>query len=267
MINRDISKQGAEEPGPGEAPFEDQAILTTKELGEYLRLNERTILKLATQGELPGVRLGNQWRFKKKVIEAWLDDQMLGVRRHFSEHDPTAPPTFEFRESFRPEHVISSLQGNTLSRVLGELCAKAQDLGLIVDRTWFLGALLERENLLPSTVGAGVAFPHTLERHPEQVRSPFLLVGRSVEGVDFGASDCNEIRFVVLLGLRYQELHLPWLNRLSRLLQMPAVQERLMTPRTDREFHESLVEEVAASGGGIVSGPERDSKRHSQVEP
>jgi mannitol/fructose-specific phosphotransferase system IIA component (Ntr-type) len=135
---------------------------------------------------------------------------------------------------------VASLQGNTISKVLAELCAKAQDLGLISDRTWFLGALLERENLLPSAVGEGVAFPHTLERHPEQVRIPFMLVGRSTEGVDFSASDRKQVSFVVLLGLRFQELHLPWLNRLSRLLQKPDVQRELMAASDDRELHQAL---------------------------
>jgi excisionase family DNA binding protein len=222
-----MSNKAIQPPDNGEIS-EESDILTTKELADYLRLNERTILKLAAHGEIPGARLGNQWRFRKNVIDTWLDDQMLGVRRHWSEQAESAPATFEFGESFRPEHVVASLQGNTISKVLAELCAKAQDLGLISDRTWFLGALLERENLLPSAVGEGVAFPHTLERHPEQVRIPFMLVGRSTEGVDFSASDRKRVSFVVLLGLRFQELHLPWLNRLSRLLQKPDVQRELM---------------------------------------
>lgn len=228
---------------------EELEILTTKELAEYLRLNERTVLKLTAQGEIPGARLGNQWRFRKNVIDTWLDDQMLGVRQHWSEQTGSVPATFEFSESFRPEHVISSLQGNTISRVLAELCAKAQDLGLIADRTWFLGSLLERENLLPSAVGEGVAFPHTLERHPEHVKIPFMLVGRSTEGVDFSAFDGKEVSFVVLLGLRFQELHLPWLDRLSRLLQKPSVRKKLMAASNGRDLHRVLTDQVEAEAG------------------
>ncbi len=38
-------------------------IVKAKELGEYLKLSESTIYKLATDGKLPGFRIGKSWRF------------------------------------------------------------------------------------------------------------------------------------------------------------------------------------------------------------
>ena len=225
----------AETPAPAGAD-----LLTTKELADYLRLNERTVLKLAAQGELPGARLGNQWRFRRAAIDTWLDNQMLGVRRRPPATTPDSPSTFELRESFRPEHVIAELRGDTVPRVLEELCARAAELELVRDRTWFLGALIERENVLSSAVGQGIAFPHTLHRHPEQVLTPFLLVGRSADGVDFAAADRERVHLIVLMGLRYQELHLPWLGRLSWLLRDPRVRARLAAARTADEIHAIL---------------------------
>lgn len=211
---------------PAKTPQEPGDLLTTRELADYLRLNERTVLKLAAQGELPGVRLGNQWRFRRAVLDAWLDDRMLGVRA--SSPEPAAQsPTFAFEEGFGSEHVIAELRGVTAAQVLEELAAHAHALGLVRDKTWFLGALIERENVLSSAVGHGVAFPHTLHRHPEQVVRPFLLLGRSRAGVDFGAAD-GPVHLVVLMGLRYQELHLPWLKRLSAALRDDLVRADLM---------------------------------------
>lgn len=200
-------------------PESPSDLLTVKELAEYLRLNERTVLKLAAQGALPGARLGNQWRFRRAVLDAWLDDQMLGVRPSARGELLDRPATFSFDEGFGPEHVLLSLRGRTVPTVLQELAAHAQALGLVRDRTWFLGALIERENLLTSAVGHGVAFPHTLARHPEQVVRPFLLLGRSADGVDFRAPDRGLVHIVLLMGLRFAELHLPWLERLSTVLE------------------------------------------------
>ena len=50
-------------------------IVTAKELGQYLKLSESTIYKLALNGELPGFRIGDSWRFDmdeilKKIGEA-----------------------------------------------------------------------------------------------------------------------------------------------------------------------------------------------------
>lgn len=221
-----------------------EGLLTAAELAEYLRLNERTLLKLAGQGELPGVRLGNQWRFRRSVIDAWLDDRMLGVRNSQLHSDSTWPATFSFEEGFRPDHVIPTLRSRHKPGVLEELCARAAELGLIRDKTWFLGALLERENVLSSAVGAGVAFPHTLQRHPEQVVKPFLIVGRCHAGVAFAEPDTEPVRIVVLMGLRYQQLHLPWLSRLSALLRDAAVRSRLLSAQSASEIHELMVGEV-----------------------
>jgi PTS system nitrogen regulatory IIA component len=221
-------------------------LLTTRELAAYLRLNERTILKLASHGELPGVRLGNQWRFRRAVIDTWLDDQMLGVRRRAPGDDPPAPPTFEFPDGFGERNVIARVRGHTKTHVLGELCTKAGELDLVRDRTWFLGAVLERENVLSSAVGRGIAFPHTLQRHPEQIRAPFVIVGRSPEGVDFGAADGQPVELIVLLGLRYQELHLPWLSLLSRLLKDDATRSEIMKAKGPRQIRRLLIERVEA---------------------
>ena len=46
--------------------------MTVKQIAAYLNVNERTVLKLVTEGALPGVKVGNQWRFKKRMIDVWL---------------------------------------------------------------------------------------------------------------------------------------------------------------------------------------------------
>jgi excisionase family DNA binding protein len=38
-------------------------IVTAKEVGQYLKLTESTIYKLASTGEIPGFRIGKSWRF------------------------------------------------------------------------------------------------------------------------------------------------------------------------------------------------------------
>ncbi len=44
------------------------AIVTAKELGRYLKLSESTIYKLASEGELPGFKIGDSWRFDMNEI-------------------------------------------------------------------------------------------------------------------------------------------------------------------------------------------------------
>ena len=50
-------------------------ILTIKDVADYLKVNERTIYRLAASSELPGFKLGNSWRFKQSELEQYIAAQ------------------------------------------------------------------------------------------------------------------------------------------------------------------------------------------------
>jgi excisionase family DNA binding protein len=52
--------------------MENNEIMTIKDLGLYLKINEKTIYKLAKKKELPGIKIGGMWRFKKEAVDSWL---------------------------------------------------------------------------------------------------------------------------------------------------------------------------------------------------
>src|SRR5512140_1450171 len=59
----------------------DETFLTTEEVLEYLQVNLRTVYRLIKAGKIPAVRVGRQWRFRKRDIDAWLESQRpRGVR-------------------------------------------------------------------------------------------------------------------------------------------------------------------------------------------
>src|SRR3569832_27793 len=64
----------------------DETFLTTEEVLEYLQVNLRTVYRLIKAGKIPAVRVGRQWRFRKRDIAAWLARQ-----RANSTHAPAAP--------------------------------------------------------------------------------------------------------------------------------------------------------------------------------
>lgn len=197
--------------------------MTVKQIADYLRINERTVLKLVAESKLPGVKIGNQWRFRKAMIDTWLDDQLLGVTPRHVE-PPPPPPTarhLDLASCFAPAHVLPALQATQKTAVIEELAAHAQALGLIRDKLWMVGALIERENVMPTALGNGLAILHTLRRSPQEVVRPFLVLGRSEAGVDFDALDGRPTHLFFLLGLKYDALHLPWLAKLVQMFARP----------------------------------------------
>ena len=43
-------------------------IVTAKDAGQYLKLSDSTIYKLASKGEIPGFKIGDSWRFDMDEI-------------------------------------------------------------------------------------------------------------------------------------------------------------------------------------------------------
>ncbi len=57
--------------GLAEEPILAQ-IMTTREVAEYLKLHEITIINHAAKGIIPGIKIGSRWRFDKQAIDKWI---------------------------------------------------------------------------------------------------------------------------------------------------------------------------------------------------
>jgi excisionase family DNA binding protein len=53
-------------------PASELEILTPAKLAGLLQIEEETVVELAEQGELPGRKVGEEWRFSREAILAWL---------------------------------------------------------------------------------------------------------------------------------------------------------------------------------------------------
>jgi excisionase family DNA binding protein len=47
-------------------------LLTADQVARYLRVDKFTIYRLVSQKKIPAFKVGSQWRFKRKMIDAWL---------------------------------------------------------------------------------------------------------------------------------------------------------------------------------------------------
>jgi excisionase family DNA binding protein len=70
----------------------DETFLTTEEVLAYLQVNLRTVYRLIKAGKIPAVRVGRQWRFRRRDIDAWLDSQRPRGTRAPGEASPAGRP-------------------------------------------------------------------------------------------------------------------------------------------------------------------------------
>lgn len=51
----------------------DEQLLTIEQLAEYLQVSTKTIYRMIHKKQIPCYKVANQWRFKRDVIETWLE--------------------------------------------------------------------------------------------------------------------------------------------------------------------------------------------------
>ncbi len=61
-------------------------VLTVNELAEYLRVHRSTIYRLLKKGQLPGFKIGSDWRFNVEVIDQWRLRQGAVLDESSSDH-------------------------------------------------------------------------------------------------------------------------------------------------------------------------------------
>jgi excisionase family DNA binding protein len=55
-------------------------IMTVRELSEYLHCHPSTVYRMLSKGELPGFKVGGDWRFRLGDIEAWCRKMSLAEK-------------------------------------------------------------------------------------------------------------------------------------------------------------------------------------------
>lgn len=54
-------------------------VMDIRQASEYLGISGDTLYRYASEGFIPAFKLGNRWRFKKSLLDAWMDEKS-GVR-------------------------------------------------------------------------------------------------------------------------------------------------------------------------------------------
>ena len=58
-------------------PEQSEDIMTIEELSVYLKIPKSTLYKQAQDGKIPGQKIGKQWRFARKAIDRWMNDDVF----------------------------------------------------------------------------------------------------------------------------------------------------------------------------------------------
>lgn len=53
-----------------------EPLLTPVDAGDFLGVHEKTVIKMARLRQLPALRLGKHWRFRRADLESWAANEV-----------------------------------------------------------------------------------------------------------------------------------------------------------------------------------------------
>src|SRR3990170_6480556 len=136
---------------------------------------------------------------------------------------------------FCGEDLISfDLKGKTKNEIIEELVNLTSRSKLVKDKDEVLAAVFEREKLVTTGVGYGVAFPHAKTR---AMKGIVIVFGRSEVGIDFEAMDKKPVHLLFMIAAPEDAIgaHLNVMARLSYIMKSEKNRERLMRAKTAGE--------------------------------
>lgn len=192
----------------------------------YLHLARTDLETLVQCREIPVETQGHRLVFRKKEIDAWASQRILGLshKRLATYHKQTSTltrerssPSLVVATLVHPEAIEPALASKTKSSVLRDMAALADRSGLVCNPHDFLQSLVERESLCSTALSDGIALLHPRNHDPYMVVQSFIAIGRTLHPVPFGAPDGKRTDLFFLIGCQDDRLHLHVLARLCMI--------------------------------------------------
>jgi fructose-specific phosphotransferase system IIA component len=138
--------------------------------------------------------------------------------------------------------IIFDLKSSNKDDVIEELVELVNTSNMVSDKDTLLRDIKERENLVTTGIGYGVAFPHAKTK---SVKGIVIAFGRSNEGIDFEAIDHKPVFLFFLIAAPEDAIgaHLNVMSRLSYLMKSEENRQKLMKATSPGEVLE-LVDQV-----------------------
>lgn len=200
--------------------------LSLEEVADYLHLRPEDIQRLLKTADMPHLMRGDRPMFLRGDIDAWASCRILGMpdRRLSAFHEQSTTQVRRIREEdalmpelLRTEYIKLDLESRTKSSVIRDMVDFAATTGRVYDPKTLLASVQEREELCSTALPGGMALLHARNHEEYAYDGSFLLLGRTIAGIPFGAQDGGHTRLFFMLCCQDDRLHLHTLARLCMM--------------------------------------------------
>ena len=220
--------------------------LCVADVAKLLNVNETTIEKWVKQGKIPSYNLNDQILFSKLEIEEWMLSRKHETTQFTKELeseklqklDNQGRLQFVFYRAIFKGGVFADIEGETKQEIIQNTMQHiAQPFGL--DAQVLTDLLLDREKLMPTSVGNGVAIPHTRD-YFNQLPHDIVITVFPKKPIEYGALDKKPVRIVFFLFACNDKNHLNLLSKIAYLALDKKALEFLASKPSQKELLEYI---------------------------
>lgn len=205
--------------------------LTVTEVADLFGLPQEIIAKWSQEGKLPAYSLGEQIRFSSMEIENWL-------QTHRDEISPQGTHNFRLYRALHQADVLIGVPGTSKEEVIR---AVASEIGpkLQIDAQMLAEQLLDREKMMSTGFGSGIAVPHTRER-VGHIAIDRLFVVYPSQPIPYESLDGQPVHTLFFLFAHSDRNHLQLLAKISHFCLNPRAMALLKQGPSKAELLEFL---------------------------
>jgi mannitol/fructose-specific phosphotransferase system IIA component (Ntr-type) len=225
--------------------------LTSEELADYLHLVPGDVERLLRETDLPHTVRGGRKIFQRGEIDAWASRRILGLpaKPLDAYHEKSAHGTREIFPDgalipglMRRSFIDLALHSRTRASVVRDMVALAEGTGRVLHPRELLQSVEEREALCSTALPGGLALLHARHHTEYSFDGSFVVLGRTVQTVPFGAPDGGSTLLFFLVCCDDDRIHLHTLARLCTMLGTTDLMPRMRQAADGAALYATVIE-------------------------
>ena len=201
--------------------------LKMKDVMEILKVPEKEILKYIREKGMPAHKINHQNMFNKEEVKAWVIRNGMTVSEELLQLAGTGRPV-RISELILNGGFIQGVKGGNPVELLTD-AVKQMKLPSEVRRPDVLTSLIEREEMMPTAVGRGIAIPHPRNPIIADIDHESITVCSITPPSNYNSVDGKPVHTMFIILSANSKRHLEILSKLVFLLQQPEFNGMLST--------------------------------------
>ena len=189
--------------------------LKMKDIIDLFDVPEKTILQWINDKKMPSYKIKNQYYFNKAEVNEWILRNNIAVSEKILDLALTNRPV-SLIDLIKKGDVHYGIKGTTVREVIDDV-VNTIPIPKSTDKDTVRASLLQREEMMTTAVGKGIALPHPRNPIISDIDEESVSICFLKNPIDYGALDGEPVRVLFIIISSNAKRHLEILSKISFL--------------------------------------------------